>query len=163
MKRLLTRIGFGEDIHRLVEGRPLILAGVHLPYEKGLLGHSDADVVYHAVSDALLGSLALGDIGQHFPDNEEQTEGMDSSEIVRYCYRLVKEKGYEVANIDVAICCEKPKLAPHILSMRKNLAALLDADLDQISVKAMTNEKLDAVGEGKAIRATAVILIQKEG
>lgn len=163
MKRLLTRIGFGEDIHRLVEGRPLILAGVHLPYEKGLLGHSDADVVYHAVSDALLGSLALGDIGQHFPDNEERTEGMDSSEIVRYCYRLVKEKGYEVANIDVAICCEKPKLAPHILSMRKNLAALLAADLDQISVKAMTNEKLDAVGEGKAIRATAVILIQKEG
>lgn len=163
MKRLLTRIGFGEDIHRLVEGRPLILAGVHLPYEKGLLGHSDADVVYHAVSDALLGSLALGDIGQHFPDNEERTEGMDSSEIVRYCYRLVKEKGYEVANIDVAICCEKPKLAPHILSMRKNLAALLDADLDQISVKAMTNEKLDAVGESKAIRATAVILIQKEG
>ena len=163
MKQPLIRIGFGEDIHRLVEGRPLILAGVHLPYEKGLLGHSDADVVYHAVSDALLGSLALGDIGQHFPDNEERTEGMDSSEIVKYCYRLIKEKGYGLGNIDIAICCEKPKLAPHILDMRKNLAALLEADLEQVSVKAMTNEKLDAVGEGKAIRATAVVLIQKEG
>ena len=163
MKQPLIRIGFGEDIHRLAEGRPLILAGVHLPYEKGLLGHSDADVVYHAVSDALLGSLALGDIGQHFPDNEERTEGMDSSEIVKYCYRLIKEKGYGLGNIDVAICCEKPKLAPHILDMRRNLAVLLEADLEQVSVKAMTNEKLDAVGEGKAIRATAVVLIQKEG
>ena len=157
------RIGTGFDVHCLVEGRDLVLGGVNIPWKKGLLGHSDADVVYHAVSDALLGSLALGDIGQHFPDNEERTEGMDSSEIVKYCYRLIKEKGYELGNIDIAICCEKPKLAPHIMDMRKNLAALLEADLEQVSVKAMTNEELDAVGEGKAIRATAVILIQKEG
>ena len=127
MRDLNYRIGYGEDIHRLVEGRPLILSGVRIPFEKGLLGHSDADVVYHAVSDAILGSLALGDIGQHFPDNEERTAGMDSSEIVKHAYFLLKEKGYEIENVDIAICCEKPKLAPHLLQMRKNLASLIKA------------------------------------
>ncbi|MBP5217260.1 MAG: 2-C-methyl-D-erythritol 2,4-cyclodiphosphate synthase [Bacilli bacterium] len=162
MKQFSYRIGFGEDIHRLVEGRPLILSGVRIPFEKGLLGHSDADVVYHAVSDAILGSFALGDIGKHFPDNEERTAGMDSSEIVKYCYALIQKQGYEIANIDIAISCERPKLAPHIMQMRQNLAGLLNIALEQVSIKAMTNEGLDAVGEGKAIRATCVVLVKTE-
>ncbi|MBO4541010.1 MAG: 2-C-methyl-D-erythritol 2,4-cyclodiphosphate synthase [Bacilli bacterium] len=162
MRDLNYRIGYGEDIHRLAEGRPLILSGARIPFEKGLFGHSDADVVYHAVSDAILGSLALGDIGQHFPDHEEWTAGMDSSEIVKNVYSLLKKQGYEIENIDVAICCEKPKLAPHLPQMRKNLASLIGAALEQVSIKAMTNEGLDAVGEGKAIRATAVVLVKKE-
>ena len=162
MKQLTYRIGFGEDIHRLVEGRDLILSGVKIPFEKGLLGHSDADVVYHAASDAILGSLALGDIGKHFPDNEERTAGMDSSKIVKYCYDLIKKQGYEIENIDIAICCEKPKLAPYIIQMRQNLAGLLNVALEQVSIKAMTNEGLDAVGEGKAIRATCVVLVKTE-
>ncbi len=162
MKQVTYRIGYGEDIHRLVEGRPLILCGVHIPFEKGLLGPSDADVVYHAASDPLLGALALGDIGQHFPANAEWTAGMDSSEIVKNVFHKMAEKGYRLENLDIAICCEKPKLAPHILAMRENLAKLLSASLERISVKAMTNEGLDAVGEGKAIRATCVALVKTE-
>ena len=156
------RIGYGEDIHRLVEGRKLILAGIEIPFEKGLLGHSDADVILHSVGDAILGSLALGDIGKLFPDDIEETKDMDSSLIVKKAISLAKEKGYEVGNIDISVCLEKPKLAPYIEKMRKNLASLLETSLENVSIKAMTNEKLDSIGEGKAIKSIAVILM-KEG
>ena len=156
------RVGFGYDSHRFEAGRRLVLCGTEIPGETGLKGHSDADVVYHAASDAILGSLDLGDIGKHFPDNEERTAGMDSSKIVKYCYDLIKKQGYEIENIDIAICCEKPKLAPYIIQMRQNLAGLLNVALEQVSIKAMTNEGLDAVGEGKAIRATCVVLVKTE-
>ena len=156
------RIGYGEDIHRLVEGRKLILAGIEIPFEKGLLGHSDADVILHSVGDAILGSLALGDIGKLFPDDIEETKDMDSSLIVKKAISLAKEKGYEVGNIDISVCLEKPKLAPYIEKMRKNLASLLETPLENVSIKAMTNEKLDSIGEGKAIKSIAVILM-KEG
>ena len=156
------RIGYGEDIHRLVEGRKLILAGIEIPFEKGLLGHSDADVILHSVGDAILGSLALGDIGKLFPDDVEETKDMDSSLIVKKAISLAKEKGYEVGNIDISVCLEKPKLAPYIEKMRKNLASLLETSLENVSIKAMTNEKLDSIGEGKAIKSIAVILM-KEG
>lgn len=162
MSALNYRIGYGEDIHKLVEGRPLILGGVNIPFAKGLLGHSDADVVFHALSDAILGALALGDIGKHFPDNAAWTEGMDSGKIVSKVGEMMKQKGYGVGNIDLSIACEKPKLAPHIDEMRKNIASLLEVSEEQVSVKAMTNEGMDAVGEGKAIRATCVVLLKKE-
>lgn len=156
------RIGYGEDIHALVAGRRLVLSGLEIPFEKGLLGHSDADVVYHAVSDALLGALALGDIGKLFPPSDKKTEGMDSSLIVRKCLSLVKEKGYLVNNVDISISAEKPHLGSYILKMRQNLAHELECDLGGVSIKAMTNEGLDAVGEEKAIRASAVILLRKD-
>lgn len=156
------RIGYGEDIHRLVEDRKLILAGVEIPFSKGLLGHSDADVVYHAIADALLGSLALGDIGHVYPDNDPRTEGIDSSIILKSCYGMVKEKGYEAVNLDVSISAEKPKLASHIPGMRKNIADCLEIDLDQVSIKAMTNEGLDAVGHLEAIRATCIVLVKEK-
>lgn len=157
------RTGYGEDIHQLVEGRPLILGGISIPFEKGLLGHSDADVVLHAISDAFLGSLSLGDIGHLFPDDKEETLGMDSSIILKECYRRVQEEGYSLANLDVTIIAEKPKLQKYILDMRSNIAKLLKADLKDISIKATTNEKLDAIGEGKAIKTVAVLLIKKNG
>ncbi len=156
------RIGYGEDIHRLVEGRPLVLSGVKIPYEKGLLGHSDADVVYHAVSDALLGALALGDIGHHFPTNDPRYDNCDSSIIVSGCYAMIEEKGFEVVNVDVSIAAEKPHLQKYLLDMRANLAKLLRVSLDRVSIKAMTNEGLDAVGEGKAIRANASVLLKEK-
>ncbi len=155
------RIGYGEDIHRLVEGRPLILSGVKIPYEKGLLGHSDADVVYHAVSDALLGALALGDIGHHFPTDDPRYDNCDSSIIVGGCLNMVVEKGFSVVNVDVSVEAEKPHLQKYLLDMRANLAKLLRVSLDRVSIKAMTNEGLDAVGEGKAIRAIASVLLEK--
>jgi 2-C-methyl-D-erythritol 2,4-cyclodiphosphate synthase len=156
------RIGYGEDIHRLVEGRPLVLSGVKIPYEKGLLGHSDADVVYHAVSDALLGALALGDIGHHFPTNDPRYDNCDSSIIVSGCYTMIEEKGFEVVNVDVSVAAEKPHLQKYLLDMRANLAKLLRVSLDRVSIKAMTNEGLDAVGEGKAIRANASVLLKEK-
>jgi 2-C-methyl-D-erythritol 2,4-cyclodiphosphate synthase len=156
------RIGYGEDIHRLVEGRPLVLSGVKIPYEKGLLGHSDADVVYHAVSDALLGALALGDIGHYIPTNDPRYDNCDSSIIVSGCYSMIEEKGYEVVNVDVSVAAEKPHLQKYLLDMRANLAKLLRVSLDRVSIKAMTNEGLDAVGEGKAIRANASVLLKEK-
>lgn len=155
------RIGYGEDIHRLVEKRDLILAGVKIPFEKGLLGHSDADVVFHAVSDALLGALALGDIGKYFPTHDRKWENADSSTIVQGVMTMIEEKGYQVHNIDISISCEKPLLSPYIGTMKQNLAELLKVDVGDVSVKAMTNEGLDAVGEGKAIRASAVVLLEE--
>ncbi len=156
------RIGYGEDIHPLVKGRDLILAGVKIPFELGLDGHSDADVVYHSVSDALLGSLALGDIGKIFPPTDDSIKGIDSSLIVKECYQRVKKMGYRIVNLDVSISAERPKLAQYIVSMRFNIANLLETSIDNVSVKAMTNEGFDATGEGRAIRATTVLLIEKE-
>ncbi len=156
------RIGYGEDIHPLVKGRKLILAGLEIPFELGLDGHSDADVVFHSISDALLGSLALGDIGKLFPPSDDSIKGIDSSLIVLECYKRVKEKGYKLVNLDVSITAERPKLAKYINQMRSNIAKLLETDLDNVSVKAMTNEGFDATGEGRAIRATTVLLIEKE-
>lgn len=156
------RIGHGEDIHALVEGRKLILGGVNIPFEKGLLGHSDADVVYHALSDALLGAIAGGDIGQLFPTNDPLYDNLDSSIIVKECYRLVKVKGYKINNVDISIAAEKPHLMKYLDEMRNNIAKLLETSIENVSLKAMTNEGFDAVGEGKAIRATAIALIEKE-
>ena len=156
------RIGHGEDIHALVEGRKLILGGVTIPFEKGLLGHSDADVVYHALSDALLGTIAGGDIGQLFPTNDPLYDNLDSSIIVKECYRLVKEKGYKINDVDISIAAEKPHLVKYLDEMRNNIAKLLETSIENVSLKAMTNEGFDAVGEGKAIRATAIALIEKE-
>ena len=156
------RIGHGEDIHALVEGRKLILGGVNIPFEKGLLGHSDADVVYHALSDALLGAIAGGDIGQLFPTNDPLYDNLDSSIIVKECYRLVKAKGYKINNVDISIAAEKPHLMKYLDEMRENIAKLLETSIENVSLKAMTNEGFDAVGEGKAIRATAIALIEKE-
>lgn len=156
------RIGYGEDIHALTSGRKLILAGVHIPYELGLDGHSDADVVYHALSDALLGSLALGDIGKYFPPTDESIAGISSSIIVSSCYKMLQEKGCHVVNVDISILAEKPHLAEYILQMRENIAHLLQTEIENVSVKAMTNEGFDAIGAKKAIKAVAVTLIDKE-
>lgn len=156
------RIGYGEDIHALKSGRKLILGGVHIPYEFGLDGHSDADVVFHALSDALLGSLALGDIGKYFPPTDESIAGISSSIIVSSCYKMLQEKGYHVVNVDISILAEKPHLAEHILQMRENIAHLLQTEIENVSVKAMTNEGFDAIGAKKAIKAVAVTLIDKE-
>ena len=156
------RIGYGEDIHALVKGRELVLGGVHIPVEKGLLGHSDADALFHAISDALLGSAALGDIGKVFPPNDPKTEGIDSAIILEKCFSMVREKGYRVINVDSSIGCESPHLSKYLSIMRKNIAKILEIPFENVSVKAMTNEGFDAVGEGKAIRAIAAILIYKE-
>lgn len=156
------RIGYGEDIHALVKGRNLLLGGVKIPYELGLEGHSDADVVYHALSDALLGSVAEGDIGKLFPPSDPSIEGIASDRIVKACYQKVKEHGFHVVNVDLSISAEKPHLAEYLPEMRENVARLLETNLSNVSIKAMTNEGFDAVGEGKAIRAVAVLLIEKE-
>ena len=155
------RIGHGYDVHRLVEGRKLILGGVEVPFEKGLLGHSDADVLAHAVMDAVLGAAALGDIGQHFPDNDPAYAGADSLELARHVARILSEHGYRVENIDATILCQRPKLAPHIPAMRANLAAAFGLPVDAVSVKATTEEHLGFTGEGLGIAAHAVALIER--
>ena len=154
------RIGHGYDVHRLVEGRKLILGGVEIPFEKGLLGHSDADVLAHAVMDAVLGAAALGDIGQHFPDNDPAYAGADSLELARHVARILSEHGYRVENIDATILCQRPKLAPHIPAMRANLAAAFGLPVDAVSVKATTEEHLGFTGEELGIAAHAVALIE---
>lgn len=154
------RIGHGYDVHRLVEGRRLILGGVDIPYEKGLLGHSDADVLLHAISDALLGVAALGDIGKHFPDTDPRYEGADSLRLLQEVGRLVNEAGYTVGNIDATILCQAPKLAPYIQTMRANIAGALDVDVNQVSVKATTEEHLGFTGQGEGIAAHAVALLE---
>ena len=154
------RIGHGYDVHRLVEGRKLILGGVEIAYEKGLLGHSDADVLTHAVMDALLGAAALGDIGKHFPDSSSEFEGADSIELCKRVASLLKEKNYKVANVDATVIAQAPKLAPHIETMRKNLATALEVDTDLVNVKATTEERLGFTGEGLGIAAHAVCLIE---
>ena len=154
------RIGHGYDVHRLVEGRPLILGGVNVPFEKGLLGHSDADVLAHAVMDAVLGAAALGDIGQHFPDSDPAYAGADSLALARHVAGLLRQAGWRVGNIDATILCQRPKLAPHIPAMRRNLAEAFGLPADRVSVKATTEEHLGFTGEGLGIAAHAVALIQ---
>jgi 2-C-methyl-D-erythritol 2,4-cyclodiphosphate synthase len=153
------RIGVGYDIHRLVEGRRLLLAGVEIPFEKGLLGHSDSDVLTHAICDALLGAAAAGDIGTHFPDSDPRFAGAASLELLARVVELIKERGFKVANIDAVVLAERPRLAPYIKSMRERLAAILQIDVELVSVKAKTNEGLDAVGRGEAMAAHAVAII----
>ena len=154
------RIGHGYDVHRLVEGRKLILGGVEVPFEKGLLGHSDADVLTHAVMDAVLGAAALGDIGQHFPDNDPVYSGADSLKLARRVAEILKEHGFRIENIDATLLCQRPKLAPHIPAMRRNLADAFGLPVDAVSVKATTEEHLGFTGEGLGIAAHAVALIE---
>lgn len=155
------RIGHGYDVHQLTEGRDLIIGGVNVPHSKGLLGHSDADVLLHAISDSLLGALALGDIGKHFPDTDEQYKGADSLILLACVYELIKHNGYEVGNVDATILAQAPKLAPFIPQMRLNIARALEIELDAVSVKATTEEKLGFTGEEKGIAAHAVCLLTK--
>ena len=154
------RIGHGYDVHRLVEGRKLILGGVEVPFEKGLLGHSDADVLAHAVMDAVLGAAALGDIGQHFPDNDPSYSGADSLKLARRVAEILKEHGFRIENIDATLLCQRPKLAPYIPAMRQNLADAFGLPVDAVSVKATTEERLGFTGEGLGIAAHAVALIE---
>ena len=156
----MMRMGFSKDIHRLVPDRKLMLGGVHVPYYLGEAAHSDGDVVYHAVAEAILGALALGDLGQHFPDNDRDTENMDSAIIMKSVFRMMELLGYRLNNLDVFISLEKPKLKNHIEAMRKNIAELLHADISYISVKAGTNEKMGPVGEGKAVEAYAIVTLE---
>ena len=155
------RIGYGYDVHRLVEGRKLILGGVEIPWEKGLLGHSDADVLTHALMDALLGAAALGDIGKLFPDSDERYKGADSVELLHTVRQVLKDAGYCVVNVDCTVIAQRPKLAPHIPLMREKLAAAMEVELDRVSVKATTEEGLGFSGEGLGIAAHAVALIEK--
>lgn len=157
------RIGQGYDVHKLTEGRDLILCGVKIPYEKGLLGHSDADVALHALADALLGAAALGDIGMHFPDSDPQYKGASSMLLLAEVVRLVRERGYAVANTDVTIVCQRPKLADFIPQMRENVAAVLHTGVEQVNIKATTTEKLGFEGRGEGISAMAVVLLQEKG
>lgn len=150
------RIGMGYDVHRLTEGRDLILGGVKIPYEKGLLGHSDADVLLHAVMDALLGAAALGDIGKHFPDTDPAYEGASSMRLLEHVGKLLEERLYVVENIDATIIAQRPKMAPHIEEMCRNIAAALHLELDQVNVKATTEEGLGFTGTGEGISAQAV-------
>ena len=154
------RIGMGYDVHKLTEGRDLILGGVKIPYEKGLLGHSDADVLLHAVMDALLGAAALGDIGKHFPDTDPAYEGASSMRLLEHVGKLLEERLYVVENIDATIIAQRPKMAPHIEEMRRNIAAALHLELDQVNVKATTEEGLGFTGTGEGISAQAVACLE---
>ena len=155
-----TRVGIGYDVHQLTEGRRLILGGVEIEHDKGLLGHSDADVLVHAIMDALLGAAALGDIGKHFPDTDPKYSGADSIELLRHVGGLLKDKGYSVVNIDSIVIAQAPKLAPHIEKMRTNIAAALDIDTDRVSVKATTTERLGFEGRKEGISSQAVCSIK---
>ena len=156
------RIGFASDIHRLVEGRKLILGGVVVPYHLGELAHSDGDVVYHALAESILGALALGDLGTHFPDNDSQYKDIDSAIIVQRVVTMMLDKGYEVNNVDISITLEEPKLKSFIPQMRENIARLLKVKVDAVSVKAGTNEKLDAIGNLQAVKAECSILLKEK-
>ena len=155
------RIGHGYDVHKLVEDRDLILGGVKIPYEKGLLGHSDADVLLHAVSDALLGAAGLGDIGKHFPDTDPQYKGADSLELLRIVGQKVAEAGYRVSNVDVTMIAQKPKLRPHIETMERNIASALGIDASRVNVKATTEEHLGFTGSGEGMACHAVCLLEE--
>ena len=159
----MMRVGQGYDVHRLVAGRELILGGVKIPYEKGLLGHSDADVLTHAVMDALLGAAALGDIGKHFPDSDPAYAGADSIELLRHVTKLLARQGYRATNIDATVLCQAPKLASHIPAMRARIAGALELDEEMVSVKATTEEGLGFTGSGEGIAVHAVCLIEKVG
>lgn len=156
------RIGLGYDVHKLVEGRPLIIGGVNVPHEKGLLGHSDADVLVHAIMDGMLGALALGDIGKHFPDTDEKYKGADSMKLLKCVNDLINDKGYKVNNIDSIIIAQSPKMAPHIEQMRKNIADVLNTEVENISVKATTEEGLGFTGTKQGISAQSICLLNKK-
>ncbi len=156
------RVGHGFDVHKLVEDRPLILGGVEIPYCLGLLGHSDADVLLHALCDAILGALALGDIGKHFPDNDPAFKGIDSRKLLRHVIRLMQEKGYRIGNIDATILCQKPKLATYIGRMCQNIAADCQTAVDCVNVKATTTEALGYEGRGEGISAHSVVLLEHD-
>lgn len=156
-----SRVGTGYDIHRLVDGRRLVLGGVLIPFEKGLLGHSDSDVLTHAICDALLGAAALGDIGTYFPDSDERWAGASSMELLARVIELLTERGYRVVNVDATVIAEQPKLRMYIDAMREALALKLGVDMDMVSLKAKTNEGLESVGRGEAISAQAVVLIHR--
>lgn len=158
----MTRFGMGYDVHQLVENRKLIIGGVDIPYEKGLLGHSDADVLLHAISDALLGAAALGDIGKHFPDTDPRYKGADSLKLLEEVGNLLAAKGYVVGNVDATIVAQKPKMLPHIPQMRENIARVLRVDIDQINVKATTEEHLGFTGSGQGISSYAVAGIEPQ-
>ncbi len=155
------RIGQSTDIHRFADDRKLILGGVEIPYEKGLLGHSDADALTHAVAEAILGALALGDLGHHFPDTDPKWEGVNSIIILKEVGKMMKDKGYKIGNVDSLILIEKPKMAPHIEQMRKNFADALECDVDKISVKATRGEGLGFVGRKEGVLAQAVVLLEE--
>jgi len=156
------RIGHGYDVHKLVEGRKLILGGVEIAYEKGLLGHSDADVLAHAVMDALLGAAGLGDIGKHFPDTDPAYSGADSLKLLEYVTALLDQKGWKVGNVDATVLAQRPKLAPHIPQMRKNLAQRMGVSAEQVNVKATTEEGLGFTGSGEGMAAHAVCLLMEK-
>ncbi|MEX5284531.1 2-C-methyl-D-erythritol 2,4-cyclodiphosphate synthase [Selenomonas sputigena] len=157
----MTRFGMGYDVHRLVAGRRLIVGGVDIPHEYGLLGHSDADVLLHAVEDALLGAAALGDLGRHFPDSDERWKGVSSMKLLEHVAEMIREKGYRVGNIDATIVAQRPKFAPYIEEMRCNIAEKLGLELDRVNVKATTEEKLGFTGEEKGISAYAVAGLER--
>ncbi|MEH7072339.1 2-C-methyl-D-erythritol 2,4-cyclodiphosphate synthase [Neobacillus drentensis] len=157
----MFRIGQGFDVHQLTEGRPLIIGGINIPYDRGLLGHSDADVLLHTVSDACLGAIGEGDIGKHFPDTDPNFKDADSSKLMEHVWQLVKNKGYELVNADCTIIAQKPKMAPYIEQMRERIAELLEASPEQINVKATTTEKLGFTGRGEGIASQAVVLLRK--
>lgn len=155
------RIGHGYDVHRLVEGRKCIIGGVDIPHETGLDGHSDADVLVHAVMDALLGALALGDIGQHFPDTDPRYKGADSMALLRHVAALIREEGWQLGNLDATVLAQAPKLAPHIMQMRENIAGALGCEVSRVSVKATTEEKLGFTGAKQGIAAHCVCLLER--
>ena len=159
----MMRVGFGFDVHRLVEGRELWMGGILIPYEKGLLGHSDADVLIHAVCDALLGAANMRDIGYHFPDTSDETLGMDSKIILKKTIELIASKGYVLGNIDATVCAEKPKMNPHIPQMQQTMANVIGCDPDQISIKATTTERLGFTGRQEGISAYATVLLEHPG
>ena len=155
------RVGLGYDVHKLVEGRKLIIGGVNIEHEKGLLGHSDADVLIHAVMDSILGALALGDIGKHFPDTDEKYKGANSIKLLEFVHNLIADKGYSIGNIDCTIIAQSPKMAPHIKNMRENIAKALNTSIDNINVKATTEEGLGFTGSKEGISAQSICLLVK--
>ncbi len=157
----MIRVGYGYDVHRLVEERKLILGGVEIPFEKGLLGHSDADVLLHAVTDAMFGAAAMGDIGSHFPDTDPKYKGADSLLLLKECGKLLKQAGWQVENIDSTIVAQRPKLLPYVPQMRENIARVLDLTIDQVSIKGKTEEGLGFTGNGEGMAVHAVCLISK--
>ncbi len=157
----MFRIGQGYDVHQLVEGRPLIIGGITIPHEKGLLGHSDADVLLHTVADACLGAIGAGDIGKHFPDTDPEFKDADSAKLLRHVWAIVKNEGYSLGNADCTIIAQSPKMAPHIEDIRARIAELLDTSVDRINVKATTTEKLGFTGRSEGIAAQAVVLLVK--
>ena len=157
----MFRIGQGFDVHQLVEGRPLIIGGITIPYEKGLLGHSDADVLLHTIADACLGAIGEGDIGRHFPYTDPEFKDADSAKLLEHVWMMVKDKGYELVNADCTIIAQKPKMLPYIGQMKERIAQLLDANLEQINVKATTTEKLGFTGRGEGIASQVAVLLKK--